>query len=304
MIGQQLLPPFKHFLHEGEVLLLPGEIRRPLIQGGILFLEVLLSQGNAAGPVIQLLLQPLQTLHSRGLLGPLLLQDFVEGIQLRLELRDDLLPLVQALLLLGQLLLLPGHLQLPGIHLLEVLLVIFAVPLKLGPLEGELVGRRLGTLLQLGTPVTEALVLGLQRFPLPQDRSLGLLEGLVGAGQQPGEGNWRCFWLGAELEPPPKNHLRLLWSERRVGAGCAPASTSMAAVGAVGASSAAGNGVLDGIAVAEAVAAVGAVGTPSAAAAPLLPDPQLEPGGPVALSRWRQPRAVEAQPWEQMGRKP
>jgi hypothetical protein len=56
MIGQQLLSPFKHFLPEGEVLLLPGEIRRPLIQGGILFLEVLLSQGNAAGPVIQLLL--------------------------------------------------------------------------------------------------------------------------------------------------------------------------------------------------------------------------------------------------------
>jgi hypothetical protein len=56
MIGQQLLPPFKHFLPEGEVLLLPAEIRRPLIQGGILFLEVLLGQGNAVGPVIQLLL--------------------------------------------------------------------------------------------------------------------------------------------------------------------------------------------------------------------------------------------------------
>jgi hypothetical protein len=52
MIDQQLLPPFKHFLPEGEVLLLPGEIRRSLIQGSILLLEVLLGQGNAAGPVI------------------------------------------------------------------------------------------------------------------------------------------------------------------------------------------------------------------------------------------------------------
>jgi hypothetical protein len=43
----------------------------------------------------------------------------------------------------------------------------------------------------------------------------------------------------------------------------------MAGAGAVGASSAAADGVLDGIAVVEAVAAVGAVGTPSAAAAPL-----------------------------------
>jgi hypothetical protein len=110
MIGQRLLPPFKHFLPEGEVLLPPGEIGRPLIQGGILLLKVLLDQGKAAGLVIQLLLQPLQTLHSHGLLDPLLIQDFVEGVQLRLELRDDLLPLVQVLLLLGQLLLLPVHL--------------------------------------------------------------------------------------------------------------------------------------------------------------------------------------------------
>jgi hypothetical protein len=48
-----------------------------------------------------------------------------------------------------------------------------------------------------------------------------------------------------------------------------PASTSMAEAGAVGASSAAAVGVLDDIAVVEAMAAVGAVGTPSAAAAPL-----------------------------------
>jgi hypothetical protein len=31
MIGQQLIPPLKHFLPEGEVLLPLGEIRRPLI---------------------------------------------------------------------------------------------------------------------------------------------------------------------------------------------------------------------------------------------------------------------------------
>jgi hypothetical protein len=48
-----------------------------------------------------------------------------------------------------------------------------------------------------------------------------------------------------------------------------PASTSMAGVGAVGASSVAVDGVLYGIAVVEAMAAVGAVGTPSTATAPL-----------------------------------
>jgi hypothetical protein len=36
----------------------------------------------------------------------------------------------------------------------------------------------------------------------------------------------------------------------------------------------------------------------------LLPDPQLEPRGPVALSRRQQPGAEEAQLWEQRGRKP
>jgi hypothetical protein len=48
-----------------------------------------------------------------------------------------------------------------------------------------------------------------------------------------------------------------------------PASTSIAVAGAAVASSAAVDGVLDGIAVVEVVAAVGAVGTPSTAAAPL-----------------------------------
>jgi riboflavin biosynthesis pyrimidine reductase len=45
-----------------------------------------------------------------------------------------------------------------------------------------------------------------------------------------------------------------------------PASTSMVGAGAVGASSATADGVLDDIAVFEAVVAIGAVGTPSAAA--------------------------------------
>jgi hypothetical protein len=71
------------------------------------------------------------------------------------------------LLLLGQPLLLLGHLQLPGVHPLEVLLVVLAVPLKLRLLEGELVGCRLGALLQLGALIAEALVLNLERLPLP-----------------------------------------------------------------------------------------------------------------------------------------
>jgi hypothetical protein len=112
----------------------------------------------------------------------------VEGIQLGLELCDDLLPLVQVLLLLDQLLLLPGHLQLLGVHLLEVLLVVLAVSLKLGPLEGELAGRCLGALLQLGTPVADALVFSLERLPLPQDCRLGLVKSLMAARQHLGRG--------------------------------------------------------------------------------------------------------------------
>jgi hypothetical protein len=62
-----------------------------------------------------------------------------------------------------------------------------------------------------------------------------------------------------------------------------PASPSMAGAGAVGASSAAADGVLDGITVVEAAVAVGAVGTPSTAAAPpLLPDPSSSVG-----AQWR-----------------
>jgi hypothetical protein len=132
------------------------------------------------GLALELLLQLLQPLHSRGLLDPLLFQDFVHGTQFGTKLCDDLLPLVQGLLPLGQPLLLPTRLQLPGVHLLEVLFVILAVPLELEPLGGELEGCRLGALLQLGVPVAEALVLGLKRLPLLQDRRLSLMKSLIG----------------------------------------------------------------------------------------------------------------------------
>jgi hypothetical protein len=139
------------------------------------------------------LLQLLQPLHSRGLLDPLLFQDLVQGTQLGPELCCEGLPLRHDLLPPGQLILPPGRLQLPGVHLLEVPLVILAVPLELGPLGGELAGRRLGALLQLGALVAEALVLGLKRLPLLQDRRLSLMKSLMGTRQHPGEGNWRCF---------------------------------------------------------------------------------------------------------------
>jgi hypothetical protein len=193
MLGQRLLPPFKHFLLEGEILLPPGEVCLPPVQRFSFSFKLLLGEGGVAGLAIEFSLQPLQALHSRGLLDPLLLQDFIEGIQLGLELCDDLLPLVQVLLLLGQPLLLPARLQLPSVHLLEVLFVVLAVPLKLGPLGGELAGRCLGALLQLGTPVAEALVFSLKRLPLLQDRRLGLVKSLMGMRQHPGEGNWRRF---------------------------------------------------------------------------------------------------------------
>jgi hypothetical protein len=135
-------------------------------------------------------------------------------------------------------------------------------------------------------------VFGLERLPLPQDHRLSLMESLMGVRQHPGEGNWRCFWLGAGPEPLPKNHLCLLRSGRWDGARRAPASTSMAGAGAVGASSAAADGVLDGITVVEATTAVEAVGTPSAAATPLdvgvaatgPPAGAWEPGGAVSAA--------------------
>jgi hypothetical protein len=108
MLGQQLFPPFKHFVPKGEILLSPGEVRLPLgkvrlppVQGSFRF-KLLLGEGGVAGLALELLLQLLQPLHSRGLLDPLLFQDLVHGTQLGPELCDDLLPLVQGLLPLGQ----------------------------------------------------------------------------------------------------------------------------------------------------------------------------------------------------------
>jgi hypothetical protein len=97
MLGQRLLPPFKHFLLEGEILLPPGEIRLPPgevhlppVQGFSLHLKLFLGEGGVVGLALELSLQPLQRLHIRGLLDLLLLQYFVEGTQFGLELRDDL----------------------------------------------------------------------------------------------------------------------------------------------------------------------------------------------------------------------
>jgi hypothetical protein len=64
----------------------------------------------------------------------------------------------------------------------------------------------------------------------------------------------------------------------------------MAGAGAVGASSTAADGVLDGIAVVDAAATIGAIGTPSAAAVPLgvgaagPPAGTWEPGGAVSAA--------------------
>jgi hypothetical protein len=135
-------------------------------------------------------------------------------------------------------------------------------------------------------------VLRFQCLPFPLDRRLGLMKSLMGTRQHPGEGNWSCFWLGAGPELPPKNHLRLLRSGRRDGARRAPTSPSMEGVGAVGTSSVAADGVLNGIAVVEAAVAVGAVGPPSAAATLLdigaaaagPPAGAWEPGGAVSMA--------------------
>jgi hypothetical protein len=73
--------------------------------------------------------------------------------------------------------------------------------------------------------------------------------------------------------PDRSRRLKITSVSSGVGGGleldASPVSASIVATGAAGASSAAVDGVLDGIAVDEAVAAVGAVGTPFAAAAPL-----------------------------------
>jgi hypothetical protein len=78
------------------------------------------------------------------------------------------------------------------------------VLLKLRPLGGELAERCLGVLLQLGTLVAEALVFGLERLPLPQDRRLSLLEGLMGARQHLGRGIGAASGSALEQSRRPK----------------------------------------------------------------------------------------------------
>jgi hypothetical protein len=228
VLGEQRFPPFPHLLALGDVLLLQDEIRRPLLQGGILRLEVFLGKRDVASPVIKLLLQLLQIHLSRGLLIPLLLQHHIIGFQLLMEFRDDRLPLGQVFFLLDQPLLLLGHLPLPLEHLLHVLLEVLTLLLKLGPLRSKLTGRGLATLLQLRASITKELVLSLERLPLPQDRCLGLSESLMSAGQHPREGKRRRFWPDAGLEPTPKNNLWLLRNGRRDGVGHAPVSSAIA----------------------------------------------------------------------------
>ena len=171
----------------------------------------------------------------------------------------------------------PGGYLSPTIYPLEVLLVVFAVPRQFGPLEGELVGRRLGALLQLGAPVVEALVLRFQRLPFPPDRCLGLLKRLMGVRQHPGEGKWHYFWLSVGSKPPPKNNnLLLLRSGRREGAGRAPMSPAAAEC------------VLDGVTIVEAAVPVGVDGSPSTVAAPL--DVGVAAGSPAGA--WEPDGAV------------
>jgi hypothetical protein len=195
-----------------------------------------------------------------------------------MEFRDDRLPLVQVLFLLDQPPLLPGHLPLPLEHLLQVLLEVLTLLLKLGPIRRKLAGRGLGTLLQLGAPITKALVLSLERLPLPQDRRFGLPESLMSAGQHSREGKQRRFWPGAGLERRPRITSGSSGMGGRMESGVPPASSTVA------------DGIFDDIA-----AAVGsAVAVGGAAAGPLarawgptaLPRQwQLEPGGPTALPR-------------------
>jgi hypothetical protein len=84
VLGQHLASPGKHFFTEGEIHLPPGEISLPPgevrllpAQGLLLCLEFLLGEGSVASLALELLLQLLQPLHSRGLLDPLLFQDLV-----------------------------------------------------------------------------------------------------------------------------------------------------------------------------------------------------------------------------------
>jgi hypothetical protein len=226
MLSQQLASPGQHFFPEGEICLSPGEIHLLPVQGQLLLLKVFLSEGDVTGLALELLLPFLQPFHDLYLLGPLGFQCLVQSTQFALVLRREGLPLGHSFLPPSHFLLPPGRLQLPGTHTLEVFLVLLVVLLELGPLGGELPGCRLGALLQLDAPVTEALVLSFKCLPLPQYCCLSFTKNLVGAGQHAGEGDWRRFLLGTRLESPPKYHLHLLRSRRGDGAGRAPCVTS------------------------------------------------------------------------------
>jgi hypothetical protein len=90
----------------------------------------------------------------------------------------------------------------------------------------------------------------------------------VGAGQHPGRGNGAASGSTPDRSRRPK----ITYVSSVVGDGLEldtpPTSTSIAAAGAAVASSAAADGVLDGVAVVEAVEAVGAVGPTAGAWGP------------------------------------
>jgi hypothetical protein len=213
MLSQQLASPGEHFFPEDEICLSSGKIRLPPVQGQLLLLKVFLGEGDIAGLALELFLPFLQPFHGLYLLGPLGFQSLVQSTQLGLVLRREGLPLGHGFLPLGHLLLPLGRLQLPGTHPLAVFLVLLAVPLELGPHGGELSGRRLGALLQLGAPVTEALVLSFKCLPLPQDCCLSFAENLVGAGQHEGRGT------GTASRSAPDRSRRLNTTSISSGAG-------------------------------------------------------------------------------------
>jgi hypothetical protein len=126
----------------------------------------------------------------------------------------------------GQASFLSGHLLLSVRHLPDVLLEVLTLLLKLGSLRGKLAGCHLSAPLQLGAPVTKALVLGLERLPLSSDSRLGFLEGLVSVNQHLRERSQRRSRLGTRPEWTPKNNLRTLRSWLGDRAGHAPTPTS------------------------------------------------------------------------------